>query len=176
MEAAATTLGDDMRTYTQLKTRLLACAALAALLAAGSGYAQQPYDSITCRAGTMAPIAQADNVLVWALEHRGVSQSSDPTFNGFTQRCIGVVAAVEGKVSANGWCRSVDPKTGDWTLVDWTGSDKPGHGTWSFRYGTGKWKGVSGGGTYEPMGPTKAVEPGTYQNCSHAKGTYKLPG
>ncbi|MEO8718564.1 MAG: hypothetical protein ABI423_10150 [Burkholderiales bacterium] len=163
---------------TQLKTRLQSCAAFAALLVFTAASAQQPYDSITCRAGTITPLAQAEKVFVWALDHRGVSQTSDPKdpFNNFTQRCIGVVAAVEGKISGNGWCRSVDPKTGDWTLIDWTASDKPGHGTWSFRHGTGKWQGVTGGGTYEPTGATRPVEAGTYQNCVHGMGTWKLPG
>jgi len=155
---------------------LLHLAALAALLASGASYAQQSYENMTCRAGTVTMIAQAEKLFVWALDHRGVTQSKDPSdpFHGFTQRCVGTVANVEGKLSANGWCRSVDPKTGDWTLVDWTGSDKPGHGTWSFRYGTGKWKGASGGGTYEPTGPTRPVEAGTYQNCVIIKGTIKF--
>jgi hypothetical protein len=152
---------------------LLACAAL---LVSGTAFAQHTVEHMTCRAGTINPLAQADKLIVWQLDHRGVTQAGagDP-FDGFTQRCIGTVANVEGRLAANGWCRNVDPKTGDWTLVTWTGSDKPGHGTWSFQYGSGKWKGISGGGTYEPMGATKPIEPGTYQNCVRIKGTYKLP-
>jgi hypothetical protein len=157
-------------------TSRLAYSALAALLGSGSALAQNAYESTTCRAGTVNVLAQADKVFVWALDHRGVSMTSDPNdaFNGFTQRCIGTVASVEGKISANGWCRNVDPKTGDWTLVDWIASDKPGAGTWSFRNGSGKWKGITGSGTYEPVGPTRPVEPGTYQNCVRVKGTWSI--
>lgn len=153
--------------------RSLCGAALAALV--GSAFAQQSYESTTCRAGTVTVLAQADKIFVWQLDHRGVTLSPGGPFDGFTQRCIGTVANVEGKIAANGWCRNVDPKTGDWTLIDWTGSDKPGHGTFSYRQGTGKWQGITGGGTYEPVGATKPVEPGTYQNCNRAKGTFKLP-
>lgn len=96
--------------------------------------------------------------------------------NGFTQRCVGVVANVAGKRSANGWCRNVDPTSGDWTLVDWVGGDKPGSGTWSYRYGTGKWKGVTGGGTYTSLGQTRPVDAGTYQNCVHIEGSATVPG
>lgn len=160
------------------KSAWLRPAVLAALLGSGVAYAQQAIEHTTCRAGTITVLAQADKMIVWSLDHRGVTQASDASepFHGATQRCIGVVANVEGKMSANGWCRNVDPKTGDWTLVEWTGSDKPGVGTWSFRYGSGKWKGVTGGGTYEPLGPTRPVDAGTYQNCVHIKGTMKLPG
>jgi len=160
------------------KAASLGCAVLAMLLSSGTAQAQQAYENTTCRAGTVTVLAQADKLFVWSLDHRGVTQSSDPKdpFHGFTQRCVGVVANIEGKASGNGWCRSVDPKTGDWTLVDWTASDKPGSGTYTFRYGTGKWKGVTGGGTYESLGQTRPVDAGTYQNCVRIKGTLSIPG
>jgi hypothetical protein len=153
---------------------LVACAAV---LASGAAVAQHAVDHVTCRAGTLSALAQADKLVVWQLDHRGVTRAAegDP-FDGFTQRCIGSVANVEGKLASNGWCRNVDPKTGDWTLVSWAGSDKPGAGTWAFQYGSGKWKGISGGGTYEVMGPTRPVEAGTYQNCARVRGEWKMPG
>ena len=123
----------------------------------------------------MTVLAKADNMIVWSLDHRGVTRSND-VFDGFTQRCIGVVANLAGKISGNGWCRDVDPKTGDWTLVDWVASDKPGVGTYSFQYGTGKWKGITGSGTYEGAGQTRPVDEGTYQNCVRVKGTFTVPG
>ena len=123
-------------------------------------------------------VAQAEKMNIWTLDHRGVNVSIDAAklFDGGTQRCVGVVANIEGKNSGNGWCRNVDPKTGDLTLVDWTASDKPGSGTFSFRYGTGKWKGVTGSGTYESLGQTRPADPGTYQNCVRVKGTLSVPG
>lgn len=156
----------------------LSCSVAAALLGAGVAYAQQSYDQMTCRAGTMTVLAKSDDMVVWSLDHRGVTQSMEAKgpFDGSTQRCIGVVASIAGKVSANGWCRNVDAKTGDMTLVDWVASDKPGAGTFTFRYGTGKWKGITGGGTYAPVGPTRPVDEGTYQNCVRIKGTMTVPG
>lgn len=160
------------------RTYALQCALIVAAMGSSAASAQMSYEYTTCRAGTVSVLAQADKMIVWTLDHKGVSISDDASnpFNGFTQRCVGTVANIEGRIAANGWCKSVDPKTGDFTVVDWTGGDKPGHGTWSFRYGTGKWKGATGGGTYEPLGPTKPVEAGTYQNCVRIKGTLKMPG
>jgi hypothetical protein len=160
-------------------TKLLLGAAIA-LVGAGAAQAQQATDNVWCRAGTMTVLAQEEKTIVWALDHRGVAQATDlkNPFHGATQRCIGVVASIDGKSSGNGWCKIIEPQSGNWLVVDWAGSDKPGHGTWNYRYGSGKFKGVTGGGTYEPidMAPTKAVDPGTYQNCTRVKGTMKLPG
>jgi hypothetical protein len=61
-------------------------------------------------------------------------------------------------------------------VADWANSGKPGHGTWNYRYGSGKFKGITGGGTYQSLGQTRPVEAGTYQNCVRVKGTMKLPG
>jgi len=153
-------------------------ALIAAALGAGAAQAQQPVDQTWCRSGTISVLAKEEKMIMWALDHRGVAQASDPSdpLNGATQRCIGVVAVIDGKSSGNGWCKINDPKSSDWWVVDWTATDKPGHGTWSYRYGSGKYKGVTGGGTYEPVGQTRPIEPGTYQNCARVKGTMKLPG
>lgn len=158
-------------THTSMK--LLTCAAL---LSSGTASAQVSYEHTTCRAGTVSVLAQADKMIVWTLDHKGVSigDNANSPFHGFTQRCVGTVANIEGRAAANGWCKNVDPNSGEWTVVDWTAGDKPGHGTWSIRYGSGKWKGATGGGTYEPLGPTKPVEAGTYQNCVRVKGTLKM--
>lgn len=144
---------------------------------ASAAFAQQSYEYTTCRAGTLTSIAQTEGANVLTLDHRGVNDPADGgQFGGWTQRCIGVLAVINGKQSGNGWCKSVDPKTGDWTLVDWTAGEKPGAGgTWAFRLGTGKWKGVTGGGTYTQTGPTRPVEAGTYQNCVRIKGTVSVP-
>jgi len=165
-----------MRLFDYLVSRLLAVGV--ALAAGGGAYADSAVDHVTCRAGTLSALAQADKLVVWQLDHRGVTRASDPSdpFEGFTQRCIGTISNIEGKLAASGWCRNVDPKTGDWTLARWTGSEKPGFGTWSIEYGSGKWKGLTGGGTYEPVGPTRPVDAGTYQNCVRVKGTMKMPG
>lgn len=159
-------------------SRFLSGTAVAyALLGAGVVQAQQT-DNVWCRAGTMTVLAQEEKTIIWALDHRGVAQATDPAnpLHGATQRCIGVVASIDGKATGNGWCKIVDPKSGEWFVVDWMSEGKPGHGVWNYRYGSGKYKGVTGGGTYEPTFPTKPVDAGTYQNCARVKGTMKLPG
>jgi hypothetical protein len=112
------------------------------------------------------------------LDHKGVAQGSDAKdpFHGSTQRCFGALANFDGTVSANGWCKQIHQQTGDWLVLDWVNASTPGKGTWTIRHGVGKWKGVTGGGTYESLGQTRPVEAGTYQNCIRVKGTMSLPG
>jgi hypothetical protein len=103
------------------------------------------------------------------------ADARDP-FHGSTQRCVGTLANFDGAVTAKGWCKQIHPQSGDWLVLDWVNSGKPGSGTYTVRHGTGKWKGVTGGGTYESLGQTRPVETGTYQNCIRVKGTLSIPG
>ena len=157
---------------------ILPVAAFAALKVSSAAYAQQPTDHLQCRAGTASILAQDEKKIIVLLDHRGVGQGSVPTdpFHNSTQRCIGVLANFDGKVTANGWCKQIHPQTGDWLVLDWANSGKPGSGTWTIRHGTGIWKGATGGGTYESLPPTRPFEPGTYQNCIRVKGTVQSAG
>ncbi len=155
-------------------------AVAAAMLSIGSAQAQKELqiDTVWCRSGTASMVAKDEKLVVWSLDHYGVAQSGNPQdpFNNATQRCIGTVAMIDGKMSANGWCKVVLAKTGDWVLVDWKNGEKPGQGTWSYRHGTGALKGITGGGTYHSLGQTRPMQSGTYQNCARSTGTRKLPG
>lgn len=156
----------------------LEAATIAVLLSSGVAYAQVVTDHSQCRAGTASVLAQDEKNVVTLIDHRGINQAADPSdpFHGSTQRCFGVIANFGGKSSGNGWCKQVHPQTGDWAVLEWVNSSEPGKGTWTMRHGVGKWKGISGGGTYESLGRTRPVEAGTYQNCIRVKGTISLPG
>ena len=153
-------------------------AALATLLASGVVQAQQATDTTICRSGTSTLLAQDEKKVVVWLDHRGVGLSTDAKdpLHGSTQRCVGTLANFDGTVTANGWCKQIHPQSGDWLVLDWVNSGKPGSGTYTIRHGTGKWKGATGGGTYESLGQTRPVEAGTYQNCIRVKGTLSIPG
>jgi hypothetical protein len=159
--------------------KLLCSAAPAvAMLVSGPAWADQTFDidNLVCRAGAVTVLAKDEKKIVFALEHKGVVMTADPNhvLNNATQHCIGVIAVFDGKVSGNGWCKNLTAKTGDWALLDW--ASETGHGTWSFRHGTGVFKGISGSGTYKQMAKTRPIQAGTYQNCIKAVGTMKLPG
>ena len=156
----------------------LAAAVLGVIsLYATAAAAQQPFTNTVCRAGTISVLAKAENLMIYSLDHQGVSRDENDRkhFDNWTQRCVGTVGVFAGKPTGGGYCKSVDPASGDMTMIDWASGDKPGTGTWRFVAGTGKWKGVSGGGTYTNFAPNRPTQEGTYQNCITAKGTYLLP-
>ncbi len=47
--------------------------------------------------------------------------------------------------------------------------------TWNFLQGTGKWKGIKGGGKLLPVIQGKPIVPGTSQGCLRMTGTFELP-
>lgn len=160
------------------KRKVLVCSVTLAICAyAGSLAAQQSFSSLTCRAGTTSGLAKTEDLVAFSIDQRGISLADDQakTFNNYTQRCIGSVAVVRGKASGSGFCRNVDPANGDVTVIEWTASEKPGIGTFKFLSGTGKWKGITGGGDYQQTAVTRPVDDGTYQNCVRVKGTFTVP-
>ena len=48
-------------------------------------------------------------------------------------------------------------------------------GTWKFIRGTGKWKGITGGGMNKALPNIEPIEKGSAQRCSLATGTIQLP-
>ena len=45
---------------------------------------------------------------------------------------------------------------------------------WKYLYGTGKWKGVTGGGKAFPFTKGKPITAGTMQSCIKITGTYEI--
>jgi hypothetical protein len=159
------------------RTALAAGMLIAAGICPGSAAAQQSYSSVVCRAGTVIPLAKAEGMVSFAIDHRGIvlPHEDNSGFANHTQRCVGSVAIIRGVSKGSGYCRNVDPETGDLILVEWNSNGKPGTGTFRYVYGTGKWKGISGGGEYQPVATTRAVDGGTYQNCIKTQGSYTVP-
>lgn len=147
-------------------------------LASSAAIGQTGTDQMWCRSGILKMLAQDEKKVVLLTENHGVVHGGDAKdwFFGSTHRCIGTFANFDGVTSGHGWCKQVSAQTGDWLVLDWMASGEPGKGTWSYRHGTGKWKGISGGGTYETVAQTRPVEAGTYQNCIRVKGNVSLPG
>ncbi len=133
--------------------------------------------SIACRSGTVTVLSKTEDTFIYSVAHRGIvlAQDAAKTFDNFTHECVGTMAVVRGKNSGGGFCRYVDPATGDLIFGAWTVGDKPGTGTYTYIGGTGKWKGISGSGEYQTVAPTRTVAEGTYQNCIRSKDTFTLP-
>lgn len=130
-------------------------------------------DVMTCRSGAVTMLTASKEAVVFAVDISGITVNSrDKMYENVTSRCVGTISIIAGQRAGNGYCKYMDP-SGDFNLLAWT-TTKPGGGTWHYIYGTGRWAGVKGGGTYQQISQAKPIEKGTAQSCMRATGKYEL--
>jgi hypothetical protein len=76
---------------------------------------------------------------------------------------VGYVRNVNGKPVGKGVCRWLHA-TGDTAVGEWE-MPASGSNTFTWLAGTGKLKGIQGGGSFQTISQAKAVEAGTGQSC-----------
>ena len=86
--------------------------------------------------------------------------------------CVGTFEASGRASKSSGYCVYQDA-AGD--RIHGVDSRGPQGYVWEIRGGTGKFEGVTGGGTVEAVGQVPAIRPGTMQGCRRLVGTYRLP-
>ena len=102
-----------------------------------------------------------------------VPPATPKVFENNTAHCVAYNRIMQGKVTDMGSCRWTDPE-GDTFIGEYVDApDKPG--AWTFLSGTGKWKGISGGGTYQPVAMGKPAADGSMGFCTLITGKYTLP-
>jgi hypothetical protein len=107
---------------------------------------------------------------VWSIV---VPPATPKVFENSTGHCVAYNRIMQGKVTDMGSCRWTDP-AGDTFIGEYVDApDKPG--TWTFLSGTGKWKGISGSGTYQPVAMGKPAADGSIEFCTLLTGKYTLP-
>ena len=131
------------------------------------------YDFMSCYSGTVSAMNFSKTHNANTSEIAGTIQTSPPggIFDKVAFRCISLSYSADGKTTGTTVCEGID-KDGDKYMTHIVGD-----GTNSTRKvvaGSGKYDGLVASGTVEAMGPFGALKPGTTQNCSHQKGTYKL--
>jgi len=148
-------------------------------IAASSAFAAEMpkegnYDYTACWSGV-------NNVVTFSKTHTGSSyemtgsvRSNTPggMFDKETFRCVGMDASLGGKNTGSTVCEAADADGNKRLTYFSVGSD--GKVTREFVVGTGKYEGMVTTGTVEPLGPFPVIKAGTFQNCNHQTGTYKL--
>ena len=132
------------------------------------------YDYTACWSGTNNMITFSKTHTAASYEMTGVVRSTTPggMFDKHTFRCVGMNASFDGKTSGSTVCEAIDAD-GDKRLSYFSlGSD--GKVTRENVVGTGKFEGMIASGTVQPLGPFPVIKPGTFQDCNHQSGTYKL--
>lgn len=135
--------------------------------------AQQPMDMMSCGDTTVTTIVTGQDLTIIGMEGKGINLDnlSSKAFDNMTFHMVGLMKIDQGKVTGLLYSKYMDP-SGDFLVVEISqvGMERD----WKYLYGTGKWKGVTGGGKAFPFTKGKPVTPGTMQGCTKITGTYEI--
>jgi hypothetical protein len=161
-----------------LKLQFANAGLVAALAIAGTaGAAMLPkegtYDYIACNIGVTNRIDFSKTHWAYSYEQTGIVRSNPPggLFDQSTSRCVGLFTSFEGKISSSSVCESLDTD-GDKRLA--TFSRQGDKLVRTEITGTGKYDGMVSTGVGDVLPAFPEIKPGTYQNCNHQTGTYKM--
>jgi hypothetical protein len=133
---------------------------------------QQPMDMISCGDAKSTTIVSGQELTIMGIEARGINidNLASKAFDNMTYHTVGVFKVEAGKMTGTLYSKYLDP-SGDFLVVEISqgGMERD----WKYLYGTGKWKGVTGGGKAIPFTKGQPVSPGTIQNCTKITGTYE---
>ena len=146
--------------------------------------AQSPKQGTTSgtysHSGTFQALVMGSDHVQINYQDWGVQQENpESTFPAKTaaSRCLGAYHATLGAVdNHNGFCAGIDADGDQWFFTyeaAWTLASAQA-GTFTYVGGTGKYQGISGGGTftYQPLRP---ISEESFQGISLYKGKWKLP-
>jgi len=136
--------------------------------------AEEPYDIISCYSGEVTTLSSNTDLTILSYDLKGVSRSNTQggAFDNWSCHIIGLVRIELGKPRQNDYYGKYMSPEGDFIIG--VGKGFGDEGTWEFIQGTGKWKGITGGGKNRSI-RIKSIKEGTMQGCSVATGTYELP-
>ena len=149
------------------------------MVGAGSAVAQTlpkegRYDFTACLSGVVNAVAFSKTQFGYSYEATGTARSnpSGGMMDDTTVRCVGMNTSLGGKNTQNTLCETID-RDGDKQLaLVLLASD--GRITRDVIAGTGKFEGLQMSGSMVPVGIFPTIKPGTFQNCNHQTGTYKM--
>jgi hypothetical protein len=146
---------------------------LALFMVTSVAQAEQSIDMMSCGSGTITPIVASEEMTILGIDNKGINIDNlgKKDFDNMTYHTVGVLTIMGGKIAATMYCKYMEPN-GDFFIVEvlQVGMERD----WKFLYGTGKWKGVTGGGKAFPFTKGKPITPGTSQGCVKITGAYEL--
>jgi hypothetical protein len=136
-------------------------------------HAQNPMDMMSCGDAKTATIVSSEELTIMGIEARGINidNLSSKLFDNMTYHTVAVIKNDGGKITGTLYVKYMDP-SGDFFVVEVSqvGMERD----WKYLYGTGKWKGIIGGGKAFPFTKGKPIAPDTSQACTKITGTYEL--
>jgi len=121
-------------------------------------------------------LSESEDLSVSAFEGKGVVRSNveKRAFDNCSFQVLGIDTIIAGKRTQFGNSKFMD-SDGDFVVMENFVPLGSKEATWKFIYGTGKWKGIKGGGKTEAAVRVKSIAPDTRQLCFRNTGTFELP-
>ena len=157
----------------QRTLRRAALALLGSFLAIPAACAEQPVDFTACMTSTVTMLSSSDGTNVFGVESKGIVMSSHEgkLFHNYTYQFTGVGYGPPGTPVGFGYFKITDPDD-SFVIAEFTGPTTDL--SFKFLQGTGKWKGVTGGGKAVRVAIGRPIAPGTLQGCVRFTGTLDL--
>ena len=134
------------------------------------------YSGLTaCGHSKNTTLIAGPNLTIYLWEFGGIvpPESTFKPLQNATVHCTGYSRIMQGKLTGIAGCHWTDAAgdTFDGESVD--APDKPG--AWTFLAGTGKYQGISGGGSYSTTAMGKMNADGSLELCFSPTGKWTLP-
>lgn len=133
------------------------------------------FDVTHCYVGEASLIESATAYRVQGLQQRGVTRANEPggPFDNAATRCVGTLASVGGaSPEGRGYCEWASSAE-DRVLIRWT--VEAGRGSGTLVGGAGRYRGISGEISFQPIAPIPALEASIVRVCNRSTGEFKLP-
>jgi len=139
---------------------------------------QTPFDFTLCVTGPTTMLSSSQELLIVSVELKGIIMSNheNKVFDNFAYNFLGLSRIMDGQIDARGYAKLTD-LDGDFVFTETTTFGPVGKPTWKwkFLYGTGKWKGITGGADVSSITKRSPFVEGTYRGCYKTTGTFELP-
>ncbi len=136
--------------------------------------AETPFDITECHSGKVKMLYSSEESSVFGAEGWGIVMSNheNKVFHNFTTHIFAVGQIIPGKSTEKGYIKLIDPD-GDIIMMEFGRVDTERFT--KILYGTGKWKGITGGAKSERRIVYGRIPPDTAAACSRSTGTFELP-
>jgi hypothetical protein len=127
--------------------------------------AEQTYDVTDCGSMTFTINSETDELAILSFDFKGIarSYSVNKVFDNCTVFYVGIARRTLTTTTAYGYGKYLDPD-GDFVIMECIREGDVT--TMKFLQGTGKWKGIQGGGKLRRIATGKPIVPGTSQYCT----------
>jgi hypothetical protein len=138
--------------------------------------AEQSYDVDVCVSMDLSPLVRSQEITIFSFDSKGImrSNSENKVFDNCTQATKGVAVLEGKKQTVYAYMKYLDPD-GDYVIFLYTQNPGEKTATTTILAGTGKYKGITGGGKALRIAGGKPVVEGTMQFCNNHKGTFTVP-